>query len=70
MATTPQTKNSALSFAEIKELIAFARAQKVVSLDVAGVRVQFSPAALFDDEPRKKPAKDEAEAPFGHYRPE
>lgn len=44
MAATQNT-TSALSLSEIKDLIAYAREQKVIAFEVSGVRVQFSALA-------------------------
>lgn len=59
-----------LSLAEIKELIAYAREQKVTILEHASVRFQFSPLA-HDPPPDEQPKKteDEDKSPHGHFKP-
>lgn len=67
--------SSVLSLKEIKELIAYAREQKVIVLersDAGMLRFQFS-AIAYDPEPEKKPVekpKPEEETPFGRFNPD
>jgi hypothetical protein len=70
MTPTTSKLKSSLSLAEAKELIAFARSQRVVALDFEGLQFRFSPAAF--DEPDETPKKkqDEDVSPFGHHKPE
>lgn len=70
MAPTPST-NSPLSLPEIKELIAYAREQKVLMLEAHGVRFQFNPLAHEVPPPAAASrAVDEDDSPHGHFRPE
>lgn len=66
----PPTLTSTLSFAEIKELISYAREQKVLLLEAHGVRFQFSPVA--HDPPPQLGREDDngdAESPYGRFKP-
>ncbi len=63
--------SSALSLADIKDLIVFARAQKIITLEHDGLRFQFNPLAHErEPDPPKKNAKTPPENPFGHFNPE
>lgn len=60
------------SLSEIKELVSFARAEKVLVMEVAGVRFQFSPTA-HEERPTKPADKEAAErdkSPHGHFDPD
>lgn len=74
MATPTASKpKSQLSLEQVKELIAFARKERVMVLELDSLRFQFAPGALEPDEPPppKKSAKPDDEAtPYGHYKPE
>jgi hypothetical protein len=70
MADPKTPTSTGFSVAEIKELIAYAREQKVIALEAHGVRFQFNPAA-HEPPPAPKPAtKPDEQSPHGHFRPE
>lgn len=73
MSTETKSKpKSPISLAQAKELIAFARTQRVMVCEFEGLRFQFAPGA-FEPDPEPTPAKNkpaEPESPFGHYKPE
>ncbi len=64
--------SSALSLDEIKDLILFARAQKVITLEHNGLRFQFNIAAHEPEHQLGQPAtnKPNDESRYGHFVPE
>lgn len=72
MAKTETTSptQSQLSLAEIKDLITFARKERLAYLILDGLRFQFMPGAHEPDTPARPAPAEQETTPFGHYRPE